>query len=197
MAWLLNSPVRTLIEVWLFGMPKALFLNEVSNHIRGYEVVLDVGAGSGYFSLAIAKELNTGKVICFDLSEEMLRRLKHKVKKKGIGDKIQIINGEAFSLDINDKSVDLVVSNFVLHEVLSPETVLKEMVRVLKPNGWVMITDFLSNSMFGKLEVALHRTEAHGPFSIKELESLFAKSGLRDIKVSQVKKNWIIGMGKK
>ena len=197
MAWFLNSPLRTLIEVWLFGMPKAFFLNEVSNRIRGDEVILDVGAGSGFFSLAIAKKLNTGKVICFDLSEELLRRLKYNAKKKGIEDKIQIIKGEASSLDINDKSVDLVVSNFVLHEVSSPEIVLKEMVRVLKPNGWVMITDFLSGSMFGKFEVAVHSMEAHGPFSIKELESLFAKSGLRDIKVSHVKKNWIIGMGKK
>ena len=127
----------------------------------------------------------------------MLQCLKHKAKEEGLEDRIQIMNGEASSLGLNDESVDLVVSNFVLHEVSSPKTVLMEMIRVLKPNGRVIITDFLSNTLLGKLEVAFHSAEAHGPFSVKELESLFAKCGLKDIKVSQVKKHWIIGMVKK
>lgn len=196
MAWFLNSTLRTLIEVWLLGMPGSAFLNEVSHRIRGDEVVLDVGAGSGYFSLAIAKKLNTGKVICFDLSEEMLQRLKHKAKKEDLEDRIQIMNGEASSLKLNDESVDLVVSNFVLHEVSSPEIILMEMIRALKPNGRVIITDFLSNTLLGKLEVVYHSAETHGPFSVNELEVLFAKCGLKDIKVSRIK-SWIIGMGKK
>lgn len=196
MAWFLNSPLRTLIEVRLLGLPRSTFLNEVSQRIRGEEVVLDVGSGSGYFSLAIAKKLNVRKVICFDLSEEMLLRLKYKAKKEGVENKIQIMNGEASSLKLDDGSVDLVISNFVLHEVLNPESVLLEMIRVLKPNRWIIITDFLSDTLLGKLEVSAHSKEVHGPFNIIELESLFAKVGLKDIKVF-VENRWIIGMGKK
>ncbi len=195
MAWFLNSPLRTIIEVRLFGLPRSAFLNEVSRHLRGDEVVLDVGAGSGYFSLAIAKKLKTGKVICFDLSEEMLQRLEHKARQTGFENRIQIMKGEASSLKLNDKSVDLDVSNFVLHEVSSPKTVLREIIRVLKPNGRVIITDFLKDTWFGKMEAAAHRAEAHGPFSIIELKVLFAKCGLKDVKASQVR-SWIIGMGK-
>ncbi|MCZ7405637.1 MAG: class I SAM-dependent methyltransferase [Candidatus Methanoperedens sp.] len=196
MAWVLNSPLRTLIEVRLLGMPRSAFLNEVSHHIRGDEVVLDVGAGSGYFSLAIAKKLNSGKVICFDLSEEMLQRLKHKAKKEGLENRIQIMNGEASSLDLNDESVDLVVSSFAFHEVSSPETVLMEMIRVLKPNGWVIITDYLKDTWLGKMATAYHSADTYGLFSVNELEALFAKCELKDVRASQTK-SWIIGMGKK
>ncbi len=196
MAWFLNSSLRTLIEVRLLGLPRKTFLNEVSQRINSDGVVLDVGSGSGYFSLAIAKKLNVKKVICFDLSEEMLLRLKYKAKKEGVENKIQIMNGEASSLKLADGSVDLVVSNFVLHEVSNPESVLLEMIRVLKPNGWIIITDFLSNTFLGRMEVKAHGKEAHGPFNIIELESLFTKVGLKDIKVF-AEKGWIIGMGKK
>ncbi len=91
MAWFCNSPLRTLIEVWLLGLPRTAFLSEVSNSIHSNEVILDMGAGSGYFSLAIARKLSTGKVICLDLSEEMLSRLERKAEKEGIKDKIQIL----------------------------------------------------------------------------------------------------------
>jgi len=196
MARFLNSPFRTLIEVWLLGLPRSTFLNEVSRRIHSDAIVLDVGSGSGYFSLAIAKELNVSKVICFDLSEVMLQRLKHKAKKEDVENKIQIMNGEASSLKLDDGSVDLVVSNFVLHEVSNPESVLLEMIRVLKSDRWVIITDFLSNTLLGKMEVRAHSKEAHGPFDTRELESLFNKAGLKEIKVF-VEKRWIIGIGKK
>ncbi|MCJ7435318.1 MAG: class I SAM-dependent methyltransferase [Anaerolineales bacterium] len=90
MAGFLNSPLRTIIEVCLFGLPRDAFLDEVSRNLRGDEVVLDVGAGSGYFSLAIAKKLKTGKVICFDLSDEMLQRLKDKAGQAGLENRIQM-----------------------------------------------------------------------------------------------------------
>ena len=89
--WYLSSPLRWLAENLVYGGCRSAFLNEVSRIIRGDEVVLDIGAGSGYLSLAIAENLTTGKVICFDLSEEMLNRLKKRARKKGLMDKIQII----------------------------------------------------------------------------------------------------------
>jgi ubiquinone/menaquinone biosynthesis C-methylase UbiE len=68
------------------------------------------------------------------------------------------------------------------------------MIRVLKPNGRVIITDLLSNSWLGKMEVV--SADAHGPFSVNELKDFFTKYGLKDVKVSSIK-YWLIGMGKK
>ena len=193
-AWMLNSPLRRL-ETLFLGDYKAAFLNEVSQIIRGNEVVLDVGAGSGYFSLTIAKKLSTGKIICLDLSEKMLQHLERKADKECLKDRIQILKAEASSFELKDESVDLAVCNFVFHELSGPEAVLAEILRVLKPDGWVIITDF-RDGLFGKLIGASHRGNAHGAFSADGLEALLAKAGLSSVKVSPVRQ-YIIGAGKK
>lgn len=194
-AWYLNSPLRRLSEILFLGDCRAAFLSEVSRLIKGHEIVLDVGAGSGYFSLMIAKKLSSGKVICLDLSEEMLQHLEQKAEKKGLKDKIHILKGEASSSGIGDESVDLAVSNGVFHELSNPEAVLEEMLRVLKPDGWVIITDF-RDTRIGKRIGAAHKEEAHGPFSVNELESLFTNAGLSNIKAYPAK-HWVIGVGRK
>ena len=193
--WYLSSPLRRLSEILFLGDVNSAFLNEVSHIIRGDEVILDVGAGSGYFSLAIAERLTRGKVICLDLSEEMLHRLESVADKKGLSDRIQILKGEASSIKLSDGSVDLAVSNGVFHELSEPASCLREMVRVLKPDGWVIVTDF-RDTWIGKRTGAAHSEEAHGPLSVEELDALFAKAGLSNRKVYPVK-NWVIGMGKK
>ncbi len=134
-AWYFNSPLRRMSEILFLGDVKSAFLNEVSNVIQGNEVILDIGAGSGYYSLAIAKKLSAGKVICLDSSEEMLQWLERKAKKEGLKDRIQILKGDASSSGLANESVDLVVSNGLLHELSNPEAVLREMHRVLRPNG--------------------------------------------------------------
>lgn len=194
-AWYLNSPLRRLSEVLVLGDVKSAFLNEVSHITQGNEAILDVGAGSGYFSLAIAEKLTGGKVICLDLSEEMLHRLRSVADKKGLGDRIQILKGKASSIKLSDGSVDLVVSNGVFHELSEPESCLREMIRVLKPDGWVIVTDF-SDTWIGRRIGAAHNEKAHGPLSIEELDALFAKAGLSNRKVYPVK-HWVIGVGEK
>jgi ubiquinone/menaquinone biosynthesis C-methylase UbiE len=196
-ARVLNSPLRRVFEILFWGDSRSAFLNEVSPRINGgSEIVLDIGAGSGYFSLAVAKKLRTGKVICLDLSEEMLQHLKQTAERKGLQERIQLLYTAASSTGLEDQSVDLVVSNFVLHELSNPETVLREMLRVLKPGGWAIITDFRRDTWIGKRIAAGHSEDAYGPFSIHELETLFAQVGLHNVKVSPVK-HLVIGVGEK
>ncbi len=193
-AWCLNSPLRRL-EMLFLGDIKSAFLNEISHLIKGDEIVLDVGAGSGYFSLSIASKLTSGKVICLDLSEEMLHRLKGIANKKGLSSKIQILRGEASSINLENESVDLVVSNYLFHELAEPESVLREMIRVLKPGGWVIVTDF-KDTQITKRICSSHAEETHGPFSIDELKNFFVKVGLGNVKVYPVR-HYVIGVGKK
>lgn len=194
-AWHLDNPLARLPETLLLGDCRSTVQDEFSRLIRGNEVVLDIGAGTGRFSLAIAKQLSTGKVICLDLSEEMLQHLIRKAGKEGLKDRIQILKGEASSSGLENESMDLVMSHSVFHELSSPEAVLAEMLRVLKPNGWVMITDF-RDTRISRLICRSHREESHGPFSVHELETLFTKAGLKNVKVSPVR-HWVIGVGKK
>lgn len=188
----LNSSLRRLLEVLVLGDCRSVFLDEVSSLIQsGDETVLDVGAGSGYFSVPIAKKLSSGKVICLDLSEEMLGHLEQKAEKEGLRDRVRILNREASSSGLDDGSVDLAVSGGVFHELSNPESVLSEMVRVVKLGGGIIVADF-RDTWLGRL----HGEDAHGPFSVDELETLFANAGLSNVKVCPVK-HWVVGVGRK
>jgi len=83
-AWWLNSGFRRLADVLVMGDGRSIVLHEISTIAGGDEVVLDLGAGSGYFSIPIAEMLESGKVLCLDLSEEMLSSLEHKASTQGI-----------------------------------------------------------------------------------------------------------------
>jgi ubiquinone/menaquinone biosynthesis C-methylase UbiE len=143
----------------------------------------------------MAKRLGAGKIICLDLSEEMLQHLRRKVETEGLQDRIQILKGEASTSGLENESMDFVMSNSVFHELSSPESVFAEMLRVLKPSGWVMITDF-RDTKISRLICRSHREQSHGPFSVHELETLFIKGGLKNVKVSPMR-NWVIGIGQK
>jgi ubiquinone/menaquinone biosynthesis C-methylase UbiE len=194
-AWHLDSPLARLPETLLLGDCQFAVQDEFSRLIQGNEVVLDIGAGTGRFSLAIARKLSTGKIICLDLSEEMLLHLQQRAEKERLKDRIQILKGEASASGLENESVDLVMSNSVFHELSSPEAVLAEMLRVLKPNGWVIISDF-RDTRISKLICRSHHEGAHGPLSVHELETLFMKAGLNNVKVRPLK-HWVMGVGRK
>jgi ubiquinone/menaquinone biosynthesis C-methylase UbiE len=194
-AWHLDNPLARLPETLLLGDCRSAVQDEFSRLLQGDEVVLDIGAGTGRFSLAIAKQLKSGKIICLDLSEEMLQHLRRKSEKEGLQDRIQIRKGEASASGLEKESMDLVMSNSVFHELSRPESVLAEMLRVLKPSGWVIITDF-KDTRISRLICRSHLEGSHGPFSVHELETLFAKAGLKNIKVRPVR-HWVIGVGQK
>jgi ubiquinone/menaquinone biosynthesis C-methylase UbiE len=76
-----------------------------------------------------------------------MKRLERRAEKKGLEGRIRILKAEASSFKLENKSVDLVVSNFVLHELLNPKAVLLKTYRVLRPGGWIVITDFRKDTM--------------------------------------------------
>lgn len=91
--------------------------------------------------------------------------------------------------------MDLAVSNGLFHELPSPDSVVREMFRVLKPGGWLVVTDF-GDTRIGRRLGEAHRDGTHGPFSIRELEILLTRTGLKDVKVTPVR-HWVLGAGKK
>ena len=194
-AWHLDNPLARYPETLLLGDCRPAIQEEFSRLIRGNEVVLDIGAGTGRFSLAIAKQLSTGKVICLDLSEEMLQLLKRKADKEGFKDRIQILKGEASASGLENESVDLVMCHSVFHELSSPEAILAEMLRVLKTRGWAIVTDF-RDTKISRLICRSHREESHGPFSVHELDTLFTKAGFNNVRVRPLR-HWVIGVGNK
>ncbi|MEA1864226.1 MAG: class I SAM-dependent methyltransferase [Euryarchaeota archaeon] len=96
-------------------------------------VILDLGTGTGFLARIILKQgLN---VLGLDLSRNMLA-----IAKKNAPD-ATLVRGDAERIPLKDNSVDLIVSRWVLWTLPHPGSALEEVVRVLKPDGRVMLCD--------------------------------------------------------
>lgn len=99
-------------------------------------IAADLGAGTGFISEGLlAKGL---QVIAVDQSTEMLETLREKL---GSTSDLDGRSGEAERLPIDDGTVDYVFANMYLHHVESPAAAIKEMARILKPGGRMVLTD--------------------------------------------------------
>lgn len=193
--WYLSSPLRRVSELLVLGDLRRRYLERLDALITGKETVLDVGAGSGYFSIPIAERLKQGKVISLDLSPAMLMHLKRRAKKKKLGDRIEARLGNAYQLDVKGSSVDIATANGVFHELTAPSQALDEIKRVLKPGGFAVISDF-RDTYLGKKIAAAHREGDHGPFSTQELKGLLIDAGLLDVNVDVIR-HWVLAIGRK
>ena len=110
-------------------------------NLNGSEEVLEVAAGTCAFGRMIAPCVK--KIIELDTTEAMLEIGKKENEKVGIKNADYIL-GLAEELPFADQSFDVIVSRLAFHHFANPEVVFKEMVRVLKPNGKILIADMLA-----------------------------------------------------
>jgi SAM-dependent methyltransferase len=109
--------------------------------------VADVGAGTGYFALPIARELGpNGRVFAVDLQREMLRKLAAKLESPAAPQNILLIEGDATRINLPDRSCDLVFMANVWHELDDRAAALREARRILLDGGRLVILDWRSNA---------------------------------------------------
>jgi len=119
---------------------------------RGDERVLDVGTGAGLLLIGAAKRLTTGKATgidvwsLVDLSGNVLERTLRNAVLESVNEKVEVLDGDARSMRFADGTFDVVVSNLVIHNIPSRQgrdEACREIVRVLKPGGVAVISDFV------------------------------------------------------
>lgn len=104
-------------------------------------LVLDLACGTGDFSIAIAKALTGGHVTGVDLSEGMLAVMREKVQKADLTDMISIEEGDGENLRFPDNTFDRVTIAFGIRNFEDRPKGLREMLRVLKPGGRLVILE--------------------------------------------------------
>lgn len=104
------------------------------------ESILDIATGTGDLAIAL---VNTGakKIIGLDISPGMLAVGKDKVKDKNLNNIIEMVVGDSENLVFDDNSFDAVTVSFGVRNFETLETGMAEMLRVLKPNGSLVILE--------------------------------------------------------
>jgi demethylmenaquinone methyltransferase / 2-methoxy-6-polyprenyl-1,4-benzoquinol methylase len=110
--------------------------------------VIDLCAGTGDMSVALRKVGPEAKMFALDFSHAMLRHGTTKFIRR----RIQPLEADALTLPLRDNSVDLVVSAFGFRNLANYDAGLREIFRVLKPQGEIGILDFSEpGGLLGKL----------------------------------------------
>jgi phosphatidylethanolamine/phosphatidyl-N-methylethanolamine N-methyltransferase len=103
--------------------------------------VLEVGVGTGLSLPAYRREL---EIVGIDLSPEMLEKARARVASLGLANVTDLHEMDASSLALPDGSFDTVAAMFVMTVVPEPETVMRELARVCRPGGEVLIVNHFS-----------------------------------------------------
>jgi ubiquinone/menaquinone biosynthesis C-methylase UbiE len=117
-----------------------LFTMKALSNQRGGRAI-DIGCGDGGLVVALARRHPGLKVVGLDLSKEMLDLARSRARKAGLGDRVTFKIGNAESIPYSAESFDLVVSTLSLHHWCTPNKVLDEIARILRPEGKCVLAD--------------------------------------------------------
>jgi ubiquinone/menaquinone biosynthesis C-methylase UbiE len=146
--------------------------------IKPLSIVADVGVGTGF--LAEGALAAGARVIGIDSSESMLAE----ARRRFAGQDFEAREGEIDSLPLRTGEVDVVLANMVLHHAPDPPRAIREMSRVLKPGGRLVITDADSH------EHEWLQTEQHDRwlgFDRAEIARWFHEAGLLAVTVTDTR----------
>lgn len=159
---------------------KGFYGNEVretimkSAQITSTDIVLDVGAGTGFLTEEAAKIAK--RVIALDLSEAMTNKAIPKVAGQNVEFKI----GDAENIPLESASVNVVMGNMVLHHCPRPTVAIAEMARVLTARGRLVLSDLTEHNYesFRKEHADLWLG-----FPISKVQQIFELAGLQHVNV--------------
>jgi SAM-dependent methyltransferase len=100
---------------------------------RRYARALEIGAGTGYFSINLLRAGVIGEAVATDISAGMLSKLERSAAERGV--RVEIAACQASALPFDDDSFDLVFGHAVLHHLPDLDAGFREFRRVLRPGG--------------------------------------------------------------
>ena len=120
---------------------------------RSTLTVLDVATGTGDLAIQAYKSLRPDEVIGCDISDEMMRIGRQKAVEAGVAEHIKFVHEDCEHLSFADGQFDVVMSAFALRNFENIGACLREMRRVMKPEGCAVIIDLCAPRRFPMRQV--------------------------------------------
>ncbi len=110
--------------------------------IKAGMTAADVGAGSGYFTVRLARRVGAeGKVYAQDIQPEMLRLLRRRLEKANFDNVVTVLGTET-DPKLPENSLDLILMVDVYHEFSQPQRMLRELRKALKDDGRLVLLEY-------------------------------------------------------
>lgn len=103
--------------------------------------VADIGAGSGYHAVRMAKMVGDGKIYAVDVEPKMIDYLNKRIKEEGYKN-IKTILGKEQSVELPAASIDIMIMVDVYHELSFPYEIARSMLDALKPGGKLFLIEY-------------------------------------------------------
>jgi ubiquinone/menaquinone biosynthesis C-methylase UbiE len=136
--------------------------------------VLDVGCGSGTMCVILARELTDCEVVGVDLSMPFLDYARDSISEETIKNRVKFERGNVERMNFADDSFDLVFNVNMVHWVSGPISMLNEIERILKPEGYLFIRDLRYSWM------KVFEKEINNAFTLEQAKKLIGDSELRE-----------------
>jgi ubiquinone/menaquinone biosynthesis C-methylase UbiE len=150
----------------------------------GVGPVLDVGTGTAQIPVELCRQHAGVSVVAIDAAEHMLALGRANVEAGGLGGRIRLERCDAKAMPFRDGEFGAVISNSIVHHIPEPSAVLAEMLRVLRPGGWLFVRDLLRPDDEAALRqlVNLHAAGANDHQRRMFAESLHAALSLDELR---------------
>lgn len=115
------------------------------------DIVVDLGAGTGFYSVAAGHIVTRGKIYAVEIVKDFLATIKNKVKEAGLGN-VEILWGDIEKergTKIGDGVADAVIASNILFQVENKEQLIIEIKRILKQKGRVLLIDWSESQIIG------------------------------------------------
>jgi ubiquinone/menaquinone biosynthesis C-methylase UbiE len=110
--------------------------------LRPGQVVADIGAGSGYYTMLLSAAVGPrGRVYATDIQPEMLALIRKKLEHTPVSN-VELVLGTATESRLPDAGIDLALMVDVYHELAQPQAFLQSLKRAIKPDGRLVLIEF-------------------------------------------------------
>lgn len=161
-------------------------------NLRPTDRLLDVGCGTGALLQRLSRSHPAALLAGVDPVPEMLA-----VARRRLPPEVELREGWAERLPFGSEQFDVVVSCNMFHYLRQPVAALREMGRVLRPGGRLVITDWCDDYLACRLcdlYLRLFRPAHFKVYRQRECLRLLRETGHRDVDVDRYKINWLWGL---